>query len=487
MPSRRPEYPTAESVGISPANVIEFGNINLGLRPIVKLKNGSIATIASITITETNSDGSKVQILIPTISDDGEQLKDKDAILLFRQTNRHLGIFASIKDASKYGKALSAQESAKYKTQIKNNPDYLVGEKTWYPIDQVEDSNNRNLGAILQLADLYGGAEKTFSDNLVSVTVSYSMDLDNEISFEVVDEGYKMFDSNYFVIRRDLIYRGRRYEIAEISCQPGPGGAPSVVVKARNKAIQQMRRDKRPGSVTGSSGYEYAGNAAQKFGLQFVGQRSAKTKSTFKARTSDGEESVYDVLRRIANDNQFVIFEVDGVLVYAQQEWLLWKFGSSTTLDTPPKKFVPLLFLPNQDSKELVASELTVPAAELFDLETWHSFQSSDNDPLAASGSCNVLMPQGGALRPGHTAVCGPLPFYFAGGYLITEVSFSEGTPTPANITFRTPEEPKDQKGKPLKAKVGTRPGVFNYQNLNTTSSAVTPVTPITNGTTYAI
>lgn len=224
-----------------------------------------------------------------------------------------------------------------------------------------------------------------------------------------------------------------------------------------------MRRDKRPGSVTGGSGYEYAGNAARKFGLQFVGQQSAKTKSTFKAKTSDGEESVYDVLRRIAGDNQFVIFEVDGVLVYAQQEWLMWKFGSSTAPGPPVKKFVPLLFLPNQEAKEIAEAELTVPATEFFDLETWHSFQSSDNDPLAASGSCNVLMPQGAALRPGHTALCGPLPTYFAGGYLITEVSFSEGTPNPVNITFRTPEPPKDQKGKPLKESVGTKPGALNY------------------------
>lgn len=495
MSSRRPEYPTAESVGISPANVIEYGNINLALRPIVKLKNGSIATIFSITITRTILTeqrssivgGTKVQILIPSISDDGEILKDKDATELYLMTGRHLGIFATIKDASKYGKALSAQESAKYKTQIKNNPDYLVGEKTWYPIDQVEDTNKRNLGAILQLADLYGGAEKTFSDNLVSVTVSYSMDLDNEISFEVIDEDYEMLNNNYFVIRRDLIYRGRRYEIADISCQPGPGGAPSVVVKARNKAIQQMRRDKRPGSVTGGSGYEYAGNAAKKFGLQFVGQQTAKTKSTFKAKTSDGEESVYDVLKRLATDNQFVIFEVDGVLVYAQQEWLLWKFGSSSTQGTSPKKFVPLLFLPNQTSKELALSELTVPATELFDLETWHNFSSADNDPLGASGSCNVLMPQGGALRPGHTAVCGPFPVYFAGGYLITEVSFSEGSPTPASITFRTPEEPKDQKGKPLKEKVGTKPGAFNYGTSNTKASSTTPVVPTTNGLVYAV
>jgi hypothetical protein len=100
-------------------------------------------------------------------------------------------------------------------------------------------------------------------------------------------------------------------------------------------------------------------------------------------------------------------------------------------------------------------------SSELFQLETWHDFNSSDNEPLAATGSCSVLMPQGGALRPGHTAVCGPLPNYFFGGYLITEVSFSEGSPESARISFRTPEEPKDQKGKPIKPRVGSSPGIF--------------------------
>jgi len=338
----------------------------------------------------------------------------------------------------------------------------LVGDKTWYPIEQIIEPSNRNLGGILQITDLYGASAEDFKNNLISVSVSYGMDLNPEISIEVIDEDYKMFDSNYFVIRRDIMYRGRRYEIAEVSAKPGPGGSPSVVVKARNKALQQMRRDKLPNSVSGSSGYEYAGNAAKKFGLQFVGQQSAKTKSTFKARTGDGEESVWDVLTRTAGDNQFVVFEVDGVLVYASQEWLLYKFGSSYTTESgKTKKFVPLLFYPNRNIKELVDELLLGNHTDLFELETWHDFSSSDNEPLAATGSCNVLMPQGGALRPGHTAICGPYPNYFFGAYLITEVSFSEGSPQSAQISFRTPEEPKDQKGKPIKPKAGSKPGIF--------------------------
>jgi hypothetical protein len=462
MLERRPEYPTAQEAGVFEANVIAYGNINLNLRPIVKLKNGTIATIASITITDKYPDGTSVFTVIPTISDDGNQLTEKDARLLYLDTGRHLGKFARLKDANSYATLLSKKEGEKYRSQIKNNPNYLVGEKTWYPINEIIEPNNRNLGGILQMSDLYGASLQTFSENMVAVTVSYSMDLNPEISIEVIDEDYRMFESNYFVIRRDITYRGRRYEIAEVSARPGPGGSPSVIIKARNKALQQMRRDKTPGSVTGSSGYQYAGNAARKFGLQFVGQQTSKTKSTFKARSSDGEESVWDVLVRTANDNQFVVFEVDGVLIYASQEWLLWKFGSVTGPGTPPKKFVPLLFAPTQDPKVLATEWIRGDATELFELESWHDFTTSDNEPLAATGSCNVLMPQGGALRPGHTALCGPFPSYFFGGYLITEVTFSEGSPQPAQISFRTPEEPKDQKGKPIKPRTGTTPGSLN-------------------------
>jgi len=459
---KRPEYPSMQSLGMSEADVFEYGNINLNLRPIVKLKNGQIATLISITIQDAIS-GKLCFSLIPTISDDGVVVPDKEARLIYSKSGRHLGKFATLRIANTYAKALSAQENKRYKEQIKNNPDYLVGEKTWYPIDQIIEPSNRNLGGILQITDLFGAAAEDFKNNLVSVSVNYSMDLNPEISIEIVDEDYKMFDSNYFIIRRDVTYRGRRYEIADVSAKPGPGGSPTVVIKARNKALQQMRRDKFPNSVSGGSGYEYAGNAAKKFGLEFVGQKSAKTKSTFKARTGDGEESVWDVLTRTAGDNQFVVFEVDGVLVYASQEWLMWKFGSSswTSPANGVRKFVPLLFYPNRDPKDLFANAMLGDSSELFQLETWHDFNSSDNEPLAATGSCSVLMPQGGALRPGHTAVCGPLPNYFFGGYLITEVSFNEGSPESARISFRTPEEPKDQKGKPIKPRVGSSPGIF--------------------------
>jgi hypothetical protein len=462
-----PEYPTASEAGVSEQDVIQYGNINLLTRPIVRLKNGSIKTIFSIGIGETMSDGTVVQVLIPSVSDDGIELTVASAKKLYGQTGRHLGKFISIAASNKYAKVLSAKELNRYNLSIKNNPLYGSGD-SWVPVNQIPDAGKRNLGGIVQLADLpTSEAQATFANSLTSVTVSYTMDLNPEITIGIVDTDYKMFEAAYFVIRRDVTYRGRQYEIAEVSTGPGAGGSPNVTIKCRNKAIQRMRRDKTPGSVVGASGFEYAQNAARKFGMQFLGQQTSKTKSTFKARTGDGEESVWDVLTRTAGDNQYVVFEVDNTLVYASQDWLLWKYGmwestSTTTAGVATvKKFIPFLYMPGLTPQELAGEFLAVNATDtMFELETWPDFSASDNEPLAAQGSCNVLMPNGGMLRPGYTVLVGPYPSYFFGGYLITEVSFNEASPESAQVSFRTPAEPLNQKNKPIKPRSGTRPGL---------------------------
>jgi len=99
-----PEYPTASEAGVSEQDVIQYGNINLLTRPIVRLKNGSIKTVFSIGIGETISDGTIVQVLIPTISDDGIELNDANAKKLYNQTGRHLGKFISIVASNKYAR-----------------------------------------------------------------------------------------------------------------------------------------------------------------------------------------------------------------------------------------------------------------------------------------------------------------------------------------------------------------------------------------------
>lgn len=93
---------------------LEAGNIDLGRRPRVKNKDGSISTVRSMSF---NIDGKEV--LLPTVSDDGKILSEKQAVELFRKTGKHLGVFQDASEATEYAKALHEQQARLY-TQ---NPD----------------------------------------------------------------------------------------------------------------------------------------------------------------------------------------------------------------------------------------------------------------------------------------------------------------------------------------------------------------------------
>jgi hypothetical protein len=461
-----PDYPTAADAAISAANILAYGNINLRTRPLSLLVNGKIDANFAFITPATFADGTRIQVLIPQISDDGRKLTSQQAIDLYNISGRHFGKFATLKDATTYKKALEAKELAILKA---NKATGITAGDAYFPVSLNPDETKRNLGGIVQITDLFGEAQKYFEENLFEVSVDFRMDMGSEITLKVMDNDYRMMDSNYFVIRRDITYRGRPYEISGVSSGPGEGGSPVITVQARNKGIQQMRRDKLPRSVSGSSAHDYAAAVAKKFGMGFIGQKTNTVHSTFKAGGSNNNQSTWELISNVAKDNQYVCFELDNILVFGSHQWLMWKFGNWAK---GAKKFVPLLFVPGftgEDIAKLVIDQDTTDSA--FELEKWHTFSTDDNDPLAATGSCSVLMPNGGALRPGMTAICGPYPDYFYGGYIITDVSYTEGSPSPASVSFRTPEEPKNQKGLPIKPRTGSKPAIPNPRGNTTVTS----------------
>ena len=457
-----PDYPTAAEAKISASYILDYGNINLRTRPLSLLVNGKVDAAFCFLHPTLFGDGTPIFALIPQVSDDGRKLTAKQAIDLFTISNRHFGKFAfkvagkpPIHPARLYQNVLTAKELAILKAQKAAG---IVAGDAYFPVSLNPDENKRNLGGILQVTDLFGAAQKYFEENLFEVTVDYKTDMGSEVTFKVMDNGYNMMDKNYFVIRRDITYRGRNYEIASVGSGPGEGGSPIISVSARNKGIQQMRRDKLPRTISGGTAYEYAAAAAKKFGMGFIGQKTNTVHSTFKSGGSNNDKSTWDVLKDQAQGNQYVVFEIDNILVFGSHQWLMWKFGNWMK---GGKRFVPLLYVPGftgEDlSKKLIDSDDT---SNIFQLEKWHTFNTDDQDPMAATGSCSVLMPNGGALRPGMTAICGPYPDYFYGGYIITDVNYTEGSPSPASVTFRTPEEPRNQKGLPIKPRTGSKPAI---------------------------
>jgi hypothetical protein len=98
------------------SDIVEKGNIDLSKRPIVKNKDGSISTVRSMSF----SDDGKTEILIPTVSDDGKIMSDKEAVDLYYKTGKHLGKFSNPESANKYAESLHTAQEKFYLKDNKN-------------------------------------------------------------------------------------------------------------------------------------------------------------------------------------------------------------------------------------------------------------------------------------------------------------------------------------------------------------------------------
>ena len=483
----KPEtYPTAQQAGISESEMIDYGNIVLGFRVLtkqIKKKHLPLFIVTKQTSLVNNlghhtNYPKGIWVIIPIVTEDGREFKANVKVAAqnqFNQTHAHLGAFQSEKSAEKYKVRLTQELGRVFKSAP------LVSQpQNWTPVKNKLDKNsaqgleNLPFAGIVSMPGLstedVSDAQRYFLSQISEINVSYSMDDHTSVKILLTDPGYKMTELNYFVPRRDMLYRGRIMEIADVSVSASDG-PPQISVTLCNKAIQQMKRSKMLTNVIqspqGNNSYAYAASAARKFGLGFNGEpKSGRAKEPFMVNENGtSDESVWDVLNRAAKGDQKVVFEMDGLLVCGSHEWLMWKFGNSSykgpfgplknkKRTSLTRHFVPLLYLGQYAYGETDPDDLKtlglVPDnwrergymySKPFLLETFPTFETSDNDPLHATGSCSVQMPNGGQLRPGYTAIVGPLPSYFFGGYIIDSVSFKEGSPESASVSFRTPEE----------------------------------------------
>ena len=289
---------------------------------------------------------------------------------------------------------------------------------------------------LFSLGDLGTFSNRDISAAITELSVSLTISGSSEISVSVIDPDFKMAKANYFQIRRDAFYKGLLFEIAAIETSRSEGIHPKHQLDCRSKAIQLMKRDKRPEAFNGISGYDLAQRMALRYNMNFVGQKDAKKQATVKSNSGTTDDSVWSVLQSAAGEQEFVCFVSDNTLFYASEKWLLGKWGD------PKFVYGDIKFIP------FIWPEPTVDyfseAIDKYVLLDMPTIRRSDDDVRAASGSMTVDRANGISLRPGMTILIGGM-HGFDGFYLISDVQFGEGTFEPVGVQFRTPVDPNKE------------------------------------------
>lgn len=114
-----------------PRGLLEKGNIDIHNRPVVHNADGTISTVRTISI----NDGTG-EVLIPTVSDDGRIMSDREAMDTYGRTGKHFGKFDSPEDATAFAQNLHNEQAQEYGAQENSGANFFGNFDERQPVQQ---------------------------------------------------------------------------------------------------------------------------------------------------------------------------------------------------------------------------------------------------------------------------------------------------------------------------------------------------------------
>jgi hypothetical protein len=367
--------------------------------------------------------------------------------------------------------------------------EYQFNEERWEAIKSEYSKHDWDI----VIGDLNTGQIAIIKESILSMQVSYSMSEVTQLSISLIDPNFEMLKANYFIIGRDVLYRSKsiatmnrlndendhngkqikpknyyelKLEISEVSVDQGPGSSPVITINARSKPIQQMKRYKNANELKAAQakikGKQSARGFLQyicdSFGLALVSDPLISKTSSINVSSdaTKSSDSAWDVVSRIAGDNNCAIFEVDGVLFVVKLKTLYGGWGTervtanifnlkTNTISEETITAIPIIYPPPYGKM----TALGKPRYEDFILTQMPSISKSDQDPYQCQASIQLDRFAGTSLRPGMTVALWGIPT-LSDVFIINSVTYDEMSINPVSVTLIKPERDVEDKDKAI-------------------------------------
>ena len=167
-----------------------------------------------------------------------------------------------------------------------------------------------------------GEANVSLREHITSCEQRLTANSVSRLVVQVYDPDFSMYKNGYFDLERTMNYNGYFYRLTNVSMKYREG---RQIVQLEGKAYNayKLKEDRGNQTWTGISPTEFAQIKAAEAGMEFFGEVTAVGDPIQRVQKDNTDESTWDVLSRLAKENEFSLFEANNKLFFATDKTII--------------------------------------------------------------------------------------------------------------------------------------------------------------------